>query len=291
MWLPLLLLACRDPDCPAGSALADDGLCHLLAGEDDSGGAGDGAAAPTPTWSAAAAGEAATAALALGLPEPVSIRDAYASLLTHVDGDCPMREDREHVLLNGVWYDDCYSAEGYHYDGLGIFEESRGDGAWAFSGVANFTITDPAGAVFAGGGEFALDAADDGQALTWRSKTGGVYHRDDDQTWLGSAGEAGLFAEGRRAGEARRLLLDGGAGYTGVDLGFSGLVVDTTVCGGDPIGELQIRDPSGHWFRVDFADCGGCGAVDFHGTPNGELCLGDAVRDAALALIDGQGAP
>jgi hypothetical protein len=244
--------------CPPGSVREADGLCHLR----DPADTGDpGAGAPQPAWTPAEVDAAARAALALGLPDPVRVRDLYAEALTHVDAGCPAREDQTRPLLTGVWYDDCVSSDGTHFDGLGIFDEAHGEATWA------------------------LDAVADGAERRWSTKTGGVFHLDGARDWLGGLGDVGLFAEGAVEGGARAVRLDGGAVLAGAPIAFRALAVDEARGGGLPEGELQLRDPVGHWWALRFPGGEPCAPLSWHGEPTGEsLCLGLELARAALRL-------
>ncbi len=273
--------------CPPGSVRASDGLCHLSDPADTGDTGAPAAAGPPPSWTPAEVEAAAKAALALGLPEPVRVRDLYAEALSHADGGCPAREDQTRPLLTGVWFDDCGAADGTRFNGLGIFDEGRGEASWSFEGVANFVITGADGRVFSGGGEFALDSVADGDDLRWFTKTGGVFHLDGSADWLGGLGDVGLFAEGAVEGGARAVQLDGGAVLAGASVAFRGLTVDESRGGGLPEGELLLRDPSGHWWALPFPGGEACAPLRWHGEPTGEaLCVGAELAAAALRLHD-----
>lgn len=280
--LPLALLAACGGTCPRGGC-TDVGWPEPAEGAVDRGGP------DAPELSVEVALAALEEALAVGLPDPIDIRAAYAAGVAHSSSTCPAREDPTVVSVDGVFFDDCVTADGTHFDGMGIFEELSGGGDWAFEGVANVTITEPDGRVFAGGGEFALTAetAEDG-TRSWASKTGGVYHWDDAPGWLGGAGEAGLFAEGTAGPAGTRVELDGGAGYAGADVAFEDLVSDSATCDGAPRGDVLVRDTTGFWFVVTLTGCEGCGAVSWRGDALGEACPGDALRGAIDALVADQ---
>jgi len=52
----------------------------------------------------------------------------------------------------------------------------------------------------------------------------------------------------------------------------SGLRATSTACDGAPTGTLELRDPSGYWYRLE-ASCG-CGPVSWaDGSVLGEACV------------------
>lgn len=286
--LLLLLLACGSAPCPAGSHAAADGLCHLdeaAAPPDDASGLDAG----SPVWSGDEALAQVEAALGHGLPDVILLRDRYIEGISHIDPVCPMRESEAATFVNGLWFDDCYSEQGFHYDGLGIFEEQHKQTSWYVNGVANFEITTPQGAVFAGGGEFALDLQATDTGTVWTSKVGGIYHEDGNADWLGEDGEAGLYVEGIWSDGQAWVSLDGGVGFAGVDLAFRDLRYDEAVCPNTAQGALLVRDPGGHWFRLDVEDCSGCGTLSWHDKELGPACFPEALVPQIRALAERQG--
>lgn len=270
--------------------LVDDGGSGAAGGGDagaDTGGADAGPGA-APVWSVTEVESVFDAAFADGIPDPLRVRGVYGQAIAHAEPACPARESQSAGTLSGVWFADCVTRAGAHFDGLGIVLEAHDDAVWDLDGVANFIITLPDGRRFDGGGEFALDARVGGGALRWSTKTGGVYHFDGETDWIGAGGEVALFAEGVDAGGARSVRVDGGAVMAGHTLAFRDLRAESDVCDGLPSGQVLVRDPGTHWWSVDFGGCAPCGVLHFHGeaTPRGELCIGPAVGAAALALHD-----
>ncbi len=286
--LALLTLACGPAPCPAGSLMEADGLCHL--DEEEAADASSEVDAGSPVWTGKEALAEVEAALSHGLPDAILLRDHYLEGISHIDPVCPMRESEAATFVNGLWFDDCYSDQGFHYDGLGIFEEQRTASTWYLSGVANFEITNPKGAVFAGGGEFALDLQATATGTAWTSRVGGVYHEDGAADWLGDDGEAGLYVEGAWNGEEAWVNLDGGVGFAEVDLAFRDLRYDEAVCPDSAQGELLVRDPGGHWFSLVVEDCSGCGTLSWHDEELGPACFPDALAPEIRRLAERQGA-
>ena len=294
-WLAVAPLAAAVACAPAASSVRcgpgferRGGLCYLTDDGEPAGDTGAGSSGAAAVWSEAEAEAAFRDAFAAGLPDPMRVRGVYGDALAFAEPACPARESQSEGTLSGVWFADCVTAAGAHFDGLGVFLESHDDAVWDFDGVANFVITLPDGRHFDGGGEFALDARQAGGALRWSTKTGGVYHLDGADDWMGAGGEVALFAEGVDAGGARSVQVDGGAVMAGFTLAFRGLRVESDVCDSLPSGQVLVRDPGAHWWSVDFAGCAPCGVLRFHGesAARGELCVGAAVGAAALALHD-----
>jgi hypothetical protein len=80
--------------------------------------------------------------------------------------------------------------------------------------------------------------------------------------------------EGARDSESFSFTVDGGVAFSGVEVFYEALQMDST-CPDGARGVLHLRDPSGGWFRLDLEDdCGACGALSFEGEPLDELlCL------------------
>ena len=223
-------------------------------------------------------------AMETGLPNPIDIRDAYVDVLSLAERGCPIRENPDATDANGVWFDDCVTAAGTHFDGQANFDESASEGAWAFEGVANFVVTYPTGRVFSGGGEFAEWGEKTGTSRQWTSKTGGNYHLSDAAGWLGESGQAGFYVDASVDADGAVVQLDGGVGYDDVDLAFEAMISDAAVCDAMPSGRVLIRDDTGFWFDVRLDGCDGCGRVVWRDLDLGERCPGPAIRDAIVSL-------
>jgi hypothetical protein len=305
---------CGPAPCPAGSTrFESDGLCHLTEDEGepadggdggDGGDAGDGGGTDSaseggawidpgsPVWTAEEAGAALEAALEGGIPNAIPIRDAYEELMTWSDSSCPLKDDEDDIGAQGEWQGDCTSIAGVRYHGLSQYFEEHTDMSWVIHALTNYTITEVDGRELMGAGTLELDGSvDETGTYQWTSATGGVFHRDDDPTWLGAEAEVGLFVIASDGEDTSRFQLDGGIGNPAADIMFTGLVTDTTVCSGDPMGLIGVRDPGGHWFSVTLSECGGCGPFTWHGQDQGELCPGPALLDALATLVAAQGRP
>ena len=287
----LLLWACTQPSCPAGSQPAADGLCHL----DDETESVEDTGAPVvgadPEWEVDELQAVIDSLLDMGLPDPIPVRDSYYDYIVHTDMICPQREVMEEELVTGVWLDSCTSDQGYTYEGMGIFLEEEEASDWTFSMVARFTMTSPAGIALNGGGELDLAVAEEEGEISWSSKVGGEFQLDQDATWLGLGEDISLFVEGRRSADVLEVSLNGGFKLDNAAISFQQLHVDQAVCDGLPQGELALRDPSASWFLITLADCSGCGTVRFDGVDRGELCPGEGLQAAIEALAANQRIP
>jgi hypothetical protein len=67
-----------------------------------------------------------------------------------------------------------------------------------------------------------------------------------------------------------------------VDVAFDGLRLDPASCADQPLGQISVRDPLGHWYQVSLEDCSGCGPIELGGVEVGQACPGDALMEALL---------
>ena len=95
----------------------------------------------------------------------------------------------------------------------------------------------------------------------------------------GGASGAGAMLDGLTAGQ--QAVFDAGRDdFAEEDTLDSGL-------GPGPIGALQLRDPGGGWWQLDFADdYTGCGTATFDGEEMGETCAGLSAVDPLNALFE-----
>lgn len=78
---------------------------------------------------------------------------------------------------------------------------------------------------------------------------------------------------------------DGPTGSGSQALDFRGFGLDVAL-GPGPIGSLQLRDPGGGWWQLDFDDdYSGCGSASFDGEEVGETCAGLAAVEPLSTLF------
>jgi hypothetical protein len=258
----------------------------------DSADEGGGAAgeAPAAEWSAEEAVARLEEGLARGLPSPLDMRARYIELMDHTETECPRRENIGASGATGVWYDDCDTSEGYHFQGFSNYDESSSDVEWSYSAVMSCQVEGPDGSWLQGAGEYEYNRQDSSDGLTWDLRIGGIFSMSGAEGWLAGDGEAGLYASGALHGEERSLQLDGGVSWTDVDAAFHELRLDPAVCADQPLGQISVRDPLGQWYWVRLEDCSGCGRIEFAGEDVGEACLGVALMEALptfAALMEG----
>ena len=242
------------------------------------------AAAPTrtptaPVWSAEEAVQHLDAALALGVPEPTHLAAAYAGAVLQGEPACPgLGTSGATVPGAGVWSAECETASGWGYSGSALYEDAVGEGSRTIRITSSFTITDPDGGRFRGGGEVLYASTTDASGTAWTGQVGGEFGWSGQPGWLGAATSEALYLVGTDAGATASLRLDGGVSSVDATLGFTGLHLDSAACAGDsPVaspGRLHVRDPGGAWFVLDLpGDCTGCGALSQGGTAHGEGCV------------------
>jgi hypothetical protein len=288
------------PSCRA--ALASFGLLSAgCAGSDRAD--GDSAAAPgeddvdqlapfvaEPVWSADEMTAEAERLVALGFPDPNVPFDAYKALLAYRDDTCPNAGDQ--LVGQEMPEGGCLAASGAHFEGnTVIIETNVVEGADAIRGFqfgGDFLISDPSGAWLAGGGgmRFQTVRSNNGDVI-WSGEAAGTWidtRRDD---WLGLGFSSTFTFGGASTADGRTLTMNGTVGVDGVYVQFVD-VAWADACGGYPTGHLRIRDPSGVWADLDFADrCDGCGTLT-HDTLDDatEACVDLSPFTSALAALE-----
>lgn len=280
--LPLaaMLTGCSAPTCAPGFVLEDDGYCEPADGVRDTGAAsGDEAA----QWTFDEAVAAIDAVFAMGFYGPVELKAAYLDLMQHGDDYCPGSD----VEIYDTFVTGCVAESGYYYAGVSVYasEEWPGENssAWSFGG--DFEILDPSGnQMLVGGHTFGLyeDIIPEmiGGDIT------GSWSLSGAEGWLGEGISAMLLIDGV---VGQSLSLTGGLGVGATAMYFPELSWSYPSCWDSPVGELQVRDPAGHWFSLVLnEDCTGCGEMTYiaDGTTQ-EVCvalsgLGQEITEALV---------
>ena len=213
-----------------------------------------------------------------GLPSPILLRNLYGSFLTQRESWCPHMENPDSTSWQGVWFDDCYTLDGYSFWGTALFFEFT-EPTWTIEAMASYELVDPQGFTFVGGGEYELDVVPN---ESWFFRVGGTFTYEPYGGWFAERGEASLFWDAIFTDGVMQGRLDGGVGFSDIEFYFDGVVVDDAVCDGLPQGTVMIRDESRFWFSLELLDCKPCGSLLWNGEDQGELCVGRQLQDAIL---------
>ena len=291
---PILVLAAilscapTPEDCPPGSHAEADALCHLdedTAAPADSGeeAAWEATGPDSPTWDSVEAIRTEQA-FATDMVDPEDVIAAYKEVFAHRSPGCPDTEDPDQVGANGVWFTrGCTAEDGSTFEGQGIFAdvcamEDDGGGPAPQRDVgllAQFEMSDPAGQSFLGGGGMSLRCSRkaDGSGLCY-TEFGGSYTWEGGTGWIRGGADVSLIVEHSWSEEERWTRLQGGVGLPDLDVAFDDVFIDHKACAGKPTGTLRVRDPSGWWHELTYAeDCSGCGTLSWHGQDEGTVCL------------------
>ncbi len=300
MILLIALTACTTGDgCPTGTVLQADGFCHPVSGAGDSGagdggadggegdgGEGDGGAVtPQVQWTADEAMAHLDDALALGFPDTIPVVDEYVRHLSQREATCPSMENPDQVGENGAWQTDyCQTTAGFVYQGFAMYEAHCNDGSKndkepgvgirVHGMVAQFTLHDPDGHAFIGGGNLAQECRwyPDGTGRCI-DQLGGSYTATGADPLLAGGIEASLDVEHSWGDDGSVTHLQGGVGYPVLDLSFQDVVMDWQACDGRPTGSVRLRDPSGWWYELHLDDdCSGCGGLWLADQDLGHYC-------------------
>ena len=154
--------------------------------------------------------------------------------------------------------------------------------------VASFELTDASGSTFTGGGGFILARGPIESGISWSAQIGGTYRYPAAGGWFGEGIEAGLYLDGL-LGIRNVLTIDGGIGWSGVDLYFHEMTLILTPVNCTLEGTLSVRDDDGYWYDMTF-DCGNCARLMWGDQDLGEVCPGEdlvAAVEADMARMGG----
>lgn len=246
-------------------------------------------APPVAEWNPDDATAAILTGLNAGFPDAVSGMTTYLSLMALGDSNCPGPGNQltdVQVPLTG-----CTSSSGYRYAGVSMYLDSAqmSGGNPEVQGMmvgGDFQIVDPAGNAYDFGGQldwFSRPAGrmgpDTGGADPREVYTDilGTFRYPGSAPWLskGASAVAQMVLRTTSTGEST-VQIDGGLGTGDIDLWMRELRFGAEVCqNGEPAGRIDVRDPSGAWWSLDFGTiCSGCGALAY------------ATLDAADACVD-----
>lgn len=279
----LLLLACTEAPGPVTDPTGTGSDGGTGGGTD---GGTDGGTSTEPVWTAAQAAQAVEDALAAGLADPFLPRQEWISLFDYADEDCP--GGGEFVTEYGIpsMMQGCTSQAGCLFAGLASYQEDQGDGRFRFALQSDGYIIDPEGQRLTAAGGVSFEGQRDGEAVYWNAFVAGMWAYPASTGWLAEGASLVLSAVGTDGPDGRWLWLDGGQSLGEHTMYFQDLTLDPTGCGGHPTGAIEVRDPDGAWYRLDFGQaCDGCAEVlGPDGQALGSAC--PALREALSAWSD-----
>lgn len=206
------------------------------------------------------------------------VRATYLGLLAQGDAACPGSDTQ----LLACTLSGCTAASGIFYAGVSVWSEQTTEPqSWRLAG--DFEIVDPDGHRFIGGGASGWQLGVDHLATVELSGT--WSYPDATDGWLGTGVSAYWRQTTSVDGDHIAATLEGGLSYAGVSLWTDGWRYDSGGCP-QPLGTVDVRDPSGLWFHLDYGDsCGTTADVTLDGAAAGqvELDLGPWVRTLATA--------
>lgn len=267
-----LLAACAGPAADSGSGATSPAE----------------AAPPTATWSTDAALSAITSGLASGLPDAVSGLRTYLTMMESGDSQCP--GPGKQLIDTQVPLTGCTASSGFRYSGVSMFLEgdALSGGNPEVEGMllgGDFRITDAEGNAYDFGGQvdwFSLPGGQRGpdtggaSARVIHTDVSGTFGYPGGDPWLGNGVSAVLQmqAETASSGESA-FVVDGGLGTLDVDLWMHELRFGANACAeGAAAGRVDVRDPSGAWWSLDYGDaCSGCGSLAYATLDPADACL------------------
>jgi hypothetical protein len=233
-----------------------------------------------------------TSRIARGLPTALRVREVYRDRMGHrqLDPPCPSFENPEASSWTGVWQSDCVTDGGTRFFGTAIYEEvvaeDPEDASFELAMTSSYEITDVSGVKFTGGGSMAMERHQVDDSLLLYAEVGGTYSYPGADDWLDEGSDTSLYVEGTLDEVAARFTINGGVGWPGLDLDFRQTEFSTASCAGLPSGTVRLRDPSGYWLALEFADCDPCALAVFNDNDQGQACVGEAVAATAWAMWD-----
>ncbi len=250
---------------------------------------------PAPDWGPAQVEAEISAVLAQGFPTPVPTALDFEAFIARVaaegaPGGTGARIEAESIVAE---YDGEGSLQdGTTYEGGWIYTKAttpdpQGNLPVELRFLASFTLVDPDGLPYIRGGETRAHIVHtpDGSG-EYFYKLGGRWSYPAADSWVGLDQSAAMEMKGTRTAAGDALLLQGGIDGT-LEVYVRDLTFDPAVCGGLPVGELLVRDPTWYWHTITLTDdCSGCGQAEWAGAAEGEVCVGDILVGAAKHAVD-----
>jgi hypothetical protein len=236
---------------------------------------------PPAPWSLSELEGVLETLLEAGLPDQVSLKDLYTTLLEQGrDATCPNSDGGQ---IFAMLTDSCLSETGYRFYGIASFLEAyktpddpEPDGAdYVFlMAPASYEITDPDGDVHVAGGAYFYEGRYDGDGVSWLGETNGTYGYPKADGLIGAGFSASLEAQGYYGPDREALTIAGSLNLAGTAAFIDGLTWDTAVCEGVPVGTFRLRTEDGYWYQATVGtDCEPCGPVTYADDLLGDLCF------------------
>jgi hypothetical protein len=225
---------------------------------------------PTPDWSPTEAIAVAESVLLDHFYGPVALRALYLERMSHGDELCPVNDiDMPVENLHG-----CTTVDDWWYAGIAIYEEYDADAEYdgtsnSFLLSGDFEIIQADGVTFTVGGNIGRNQTSD--PVGWAGYIEG--------SWLMPTHDAFWLDDGISAMLQTTTSTSGVSMHGGLSIGASTIYADTIEWGREgcwehPTGVLLVRDPTGYWYTLTYADdCSGCGTiVSSDGSLSAEAC-------------------
>jgi hypothetical protein len=190
--------------------------------------------------------------------------------MSHGDDLCPVNDiDMPVENLHG-----CTTVDDWWYAGIAIYEEydedSNHDGTSnSFLLSGDFEIIQADGVAFTVGGNIGRDPIDDPQG--WSGYIEGSWLMPThDAFWL----DDGISAMLNVTTSSSVVSMHGGLSIGASTIYAQTLEWSKEGCWEHPTGGLLVRDPTGYWYTLTYADdCSGCGTiVSSDGSLSAEVC-------------------
>lgn len=223
-----------------------------------------------PTWEQSALQEALDDTLSYGLPSSNDFWLLYQEL--YDEGGTPSCPGTDYNFDgNELTAYDCYTPEGFQFEGLSEFMYELGGWRLHLEG----RILAPDGRLVHGAGSVSIEEMDG----IVRQAFEGTLYTNFGADWLQQRPSLVLFLE--KSDDF--YLLDGGYSIGGKSVFFKNFIVGTCPLGE---GELLFRDPSGGWWQYNVhPECSGTGRLSFNGDYIGELALDISSLEQELARV------
>lgn len=254
---------------------------------------------PPPTLLPEEVAEEISSFLAIGLPQAAQQKESLFELLSEGDDQCPGLGDNESWQMNGSALPGCTAGSGYWYHGPAGYTDhtatAPGDGIGNIGSrqiyiVAEGEIQDTGSHSMGFGGQMdAVWAIGLDDSVEFNTHFAGTWIWELGEAWQ-AAGASGRFdITGAKSAPTEEGLSEHSLGIDGaVALGTQAMFFDQVSfdpsCGPYPSGALEVRDPSGYWWRIDLPEtCDtACGPLTF----GADLVLDEACIDTDSLLAD-----
>jgi hypothetical protein len=244
-------------------------------------------------WTAAEVESRLASIEAQGLVSPRTVDDAFQALVVGAAGGGCFNTATNAEGWNTTYYDgECTTEEGRSFDGGWIYQwqSTRAEGGvetYVADALASLSLSGEAGEALEAGGNWLIMRTHTNTDQRIIAQLGGSYLSTESGPGLSLGLSAGLDWDILASTEERVATLEGSMSYADtLDLYFAGVTFDYGLCGGAPIGVVQIRDPSSAWISLDFTeDCEPCPEGRVGERSLGPVCAGEALQRAAVRTL------